>query len=110
MSEFQVKRVLIANRGEIARRLIRYYKQRGVESVVAFSEADAEQDYLDEADYAVYLNGRTVNETYLDPQRVVSAAIDAATQFSLLWEFQAGSCTSGRPRRTQTVARSRPRA
>lgn len=80
MSEFQVNRVLIANRGEIARRLIRYYKERGVESVVAFSEADAEQDYLDEADYAVYLNGRTVNETYLDPQRVVSAALDAGCE------------------------------
>ena len=51
MSDYkhQVNRVLIANRGEIARRLIKFYKGRGIESVVAFSEADAEQDYLDEA-------------------------------------------------------------
>lgn len=76
-NEHQVKRVLIANRGEIARRLITFYKGRGIESVVAFSEADAEQDYLDDADYAVYLNGRTVTDTYLSPQRVVSAALDA---------------------------------
>lgn len=72
-----VKRVLIANRGEVARRLIEHYRKLGIESVAVFSEADAEQAYLDEADYAVYLNGRSVRETYLDPQRVVSAALDA---------------------------------
>ncbi len=72
-----IKRVLIANRGEVAKRLIAFYRSQGVESVVAFSEADAEQSYLDDADYAVYLNGRKVGETYLDPQRVVSAALDA---------------------------------
>lgn len=72
-----MKRVLIANRGEVARRLIAFYKSQGVESVVAFSEADAEQPYLDEADFAVYLNGRSVGDTYLNPERVVSAAVDA---------------------------------
>lgn len=73
----KLERVLIANRGEVAKRLIRYYAGQGVESVVAFSEPDAEQGYLDEADYAVYLNGRTVRETYMDPHRVVAAAMDA---------------------------------
>ncbi len=76
-SQKPVKRVLVATRGEMARRLIEHYRRHGVESVVVFSEADAEQSYLDDADFAVYLNGRTVRETYLDPQRVVSAAVDA---------------------------------
>ncbi|MCA9570338.1 MAG: hypothetical protein KC656_20985 [Myxococcales bacterium] len=72
-----LKRVLIANRGEVARRLVRHYRELGIESVAVFSEADSEASWLDEADYAVYLNGRTVQETYLDPRRVVSAALDA---------------------------------
>ncbi|MEZ4321056.1 MAG: biotin carboxylase N-terminal domain-containing protein [Myxococcota bacterium] len=72
-----IRRVLIANRGEIAKRLIDYYRGQGIETVVAFSEADAEQPYLDDADFAVYLNGRRVGETYLDPHRVVSAALDS---------------------------------
>ena len=72
-----IKRVLIANRGEVAKRLIVHYRNLGIETVVAFSEADAEQSYLDDADFAVYLNGRRVGETYLDPHRVVGAALDA---------------------------------
>lgn len=75
-----IRRVLIANRGEIARRLIRHYREIGIESVVAFSEADAENEYLDDADYAVYLNGRSVRDTYLSPIRVVSAALDAGCE------------------------------
>jgi len=72
-----IKRVLIANRGEVAKRLIVHYRNLGIETVVAFSEADAEQSYLDDADFAVYLNGRRVGETYLDPHRVVGAALDS---------------------------------
>ena len=72
-----IERVLINARGEMAWRLIAFYREREIESVVVFSEADAEQPWLDDADYAVYLNGRTVAETYADARRVVSAAIDA---------------------------------
>ena len=75
--EDQIQRVLIANRGEIARRLIRHYAQRDVETAVVFSAADADQSYLDDCDYPVYLPARSVSETYLDPQRVVAAALDA---------------------------------
>lgn len=75
--QVDLKRVLIANRGEVARKLIRHYRDQGVESVVVFSEPDAEQGYLDDADYAVYLNGSTVAETYLDAPKVVAAAMDA---------------------------------
>lgn len=72
-----IARVLIANRGEVARRLIRQFKKEGIETVVVFSEPDVEQPWIEEADYAVYLNGRTVAETYMDARRVVSAAMDA---------------------------------
>ena len=73
-----MERVLIANRGVIARRLVRGFAARGVETVAVFSEPDVEQPYVDEADYAVYLNGQTVAETYLDVQRIVAAGMDAA--------------------------------
>lgn len=72
-----IERVLIASRGEVARRLIRQFREAGVETVAVFSEPDVEQPWVEEADYAVYLMGRTVGETYLDPRRVVSAAMDA---------------------------------
>ena len=72
-----IRRVLIANRGEIARRLIRHFSDRDIETAVVFSSADAEQSYLDVCDYPVYLPGDSVAETYLHPQRVVSAALDA---------------------------------
>lgn len=76
--EFKLNRVLIANRGELARRLIRHYKKCGVETVAVFCEPEAEDPYLDEADYATYLNGDTVAATYMDSARIVGAAIDAA--------------------------------
>ena len=72
-----LERILIATRGEIARRLIRYYSAQGMETVLAFAEPEVELSYMDDADYTVYLNGRTVPETYANPQRVLSAAIDA---------------------------------
>lgn len=72
-----MQRVLLAGRGELTRRLIRALRERGIESVTVFSEPEVEQPWVDEADYAVYLNGASVEETYLDPGRIVSAAHDA---------------------------------
>jgi acetyl/propionyl-CoA carboxylase alpha subunit len=72
-----VKRVLIANRGEIARRLIRHFRAQGVETVSVFSEPDVEQPWVEEADFSVYLNGATVADTYLNADKVVGAAMDA---------------------------------
>jgi len=75
--EIKLERVMVAHRGAVARRLLAWYRAQGVETVIAFSEPDAEASWLDEADYDTYLNGRTVLETYLNPERVVSAAMDA---------------------------------
>ena len=61
----------------MARRLIGHYRALGVESVAVFSEADADAGWLDAADFDTYLNGRLVERTYLDPMRVVGAAVDA---------------------------------
>ncbi|MFT6142681.1 MAG: acetyl/propionyl-CoA carboxylase alpha subunit [Myxococcota bacterium] len=74
-----MERVFIATRGEIASRLVAWFKAQDppVETVTMFSEVDAEQPWVDEADYSVYVPGQTVEETYANPSRVIGAAMDA---------------------------------
>ena len=74
----RIQRVLIANRGEIARRLIRMLAAHDIESVTVFSEPEVEQPWVDEADYAVYLNGATLADTYMNGRKLISSALDAA--------------------------------
>ena len=69
--EHRIERVLIAARGPIVPRLLRHYAAAGVEAVVGFSEADVEAPWVELADFAAYLNGRTAEESYLHPERVV---------------------------------------
>ena len=74
------KRILVACRGWIARRLLASYRSVGIETVAVFSEPDAEASWLEDADFDAYLNGRTVPETYLSPDRIVGAAMDAGCE------------------------------
>ena len=66
----QIQRVLIANRGEIALRVLRACRELGIEVVAAFTKADRELRHLDLADDAVCI-GET---SYLDPAAMVAAA------------------------------------
>lgn len=72
-----MNRILLAGRGELTMRLIKAYRDRGIETCTVFSEPEVEAPWVDEADYAIYLNGATVEETYLHAQRLISAAHDA---------------------------------
>jgi len=67
-------RVLIANRGEIALRVIRACKELGVETVAVYSEADRNSLYLKQADYAICIGPGPAAKSYLDISRIVSAA------------------------------------
>lgn len=69
-----LRRLLIANRGEIARRIIRTAKRLGVETVAIYSEVDARAWFVEEADYAVPLGGQSAAESYLDREKVLRAA------------------------------------
>ena len=67
-------RILVANRGEIALRIIRACKEMGVEAVVVYSEADRGARYLDLADDAICIGPAAAGQSYLNIARIISAA------------------------------------
>jgi len=67
-------RILIANRGEIALRVIRACRELGIETVAIFSEGDRGAAYLDLADQALCVGGAKSAESYLKIDRIISAA------------------------------------
>ena len=68
------QRILIANRGEIALRVIRACKELGIETVAVFSEADRGAHYLELADEAYCIGKPAATESYLMINRIISAA------------------------------------
>ncbi|MGZ4428090.1 MAG: acetyl/propionyl/methylcrotonyl-CoA carboxylase subunit alpha [Nocardioidaceae bacterium] len=69
-----IRRLLVANRGEIARRVFRTCRTLGIETVAVFSDADADLPFVREADFAVRLAGHSPGETYLRGDLIVEAA------------------------------------
>jgi acetyl/propionyl-CoA carboxylase alpha subunit len=72
-----IRKLLIANRGEIASRVIRSCRALDIECVAVFSEPDADAPYVTEADSAVALPGATAEETYLRSEAIIAAALAA---------------------------------
>lgn len=68
------QRILVANRGEIALRIIRTCREMGIETVAVFSEADRGAHYLDLADEAYCIGPAQASESYLTINRIISAA------------------------------------
>ena len=69
-----ISRLLIANRGEIARRIIRTAHEMGISTAVVYAQGDAREPFVREADFAVALEGSTARETYLDQAAILDAA------------------------------------
>ncbi|WP_068159541.1 acetyl/propionyl/methylcrotonyl-CoA carboxylase subunit alpha [Rhodococcus phenolicus] len=72
-----VSRVLVANRGEIARRVFATCRRTGLATVAVFSDADAHSPHVDDADVAVRLPGHAPADTYLRGDLIVAAALAA---------------------------------
>jgi acetyl-CoA carboxylase biotin carboxylase subunit len=68
------KKILIANRGEIALRIQRACKELGVKAVIVYSEADREAKYVKLAEEAVCIGARILSESYLSMPSIISAA------------------------------------
>ncbi len=69
-----IRSVLIANRGEIARRIIRTARRLGVRSIAVYSEADAAAPHVREADEAIPIGPPQPRESYLVAERILAAA------------------------------------
>jgi acetyl-CoA carboxylase biotin carboxylase subunit len=70
----EIKRILIANRGEIALRAIRTIKEMGKEAVAVYSTADKDASYLRLADATICIGGAKSNESYLNIPSIIAAA------------------------------------
>ena len=66
--------VLVANRGEIARRILRTAKRMGLRTVAVYSDADAAAPFVREADSAVRIGPASPRDSYLNVASVVAAA------------------------------------
>ena len=69
-----VRRVLIANRGEIALRIIRAAHDLGIKAVAVYTRADSDADFVELADDAWLLDGSGAGETYLDIDKILALA------------------------------------
>ena len=69
-----MKKILIANRGEIACRIIRTCKEMGIATVAVYSEADRGAKHVNMADEAVFIGASPANQSYLVHEKIIDAA------------------------------------
>lgn len=74
MTDIAINTVLVANRGEIACRVIRTLREQGVRSVAVYSDADADAPHVRLADVAVHIGPSPARESYLVADRILDAA------------------------------------
>ncbi|KAF9776480.1 hypothetical protein IL306_005336 [Fusarium sp. DS 682] len=77
--ERNLSTVLVANRGEIAVRIIETIHKMGLRAVAIYSETDADAAHVSKADLALKLEGSSVSETYLDMEQILNLAAQSST-------------------------------
>jgi len=75
-----IQSLLIANRGEIACRIIRTARQMGIRTVAVYSDADAKALHVQEADEAVHIGPSPARESYLVGDKIIAAALSTGAE------------------------------
>jgi len=70
------KRILIANRGEIALRVMRSCKEMGIKTIAVYSDADREAQHVKMADFAYYIGEAPSSKSYLNSDKIIKAALE----------------------------------
>src|SRR5574339_38559 len=70
----RIKKILVANRGEIALRIMRTAKEMGIGTVAIYSEADRKALHVRYADEAIFIGASHASESYLNMEKIISAA------------------------------------
>jgi acetyl/propionyl-CoA carboxylase alpha subunit len=68
-------KILIANRGEIAVRIMRTCQRMGIKTVAVYSDADSRSLHRQMADEAFHIGGAPARDSYLDGEKILSAAL-----------------------------------
>ena len=93
-------KILVANRGEIACRIIRTARRLGIRTVAVFSDADAGALHVELADEAFRIGAAAASESYLNAGRIIAAAQRAGAQaIHPGYGFSVGECGFRRGRR-----------
>ena len=79
-----IRKLLIANRGEIAVRIIRACREMGIEAVAVYSEADKESLHTQLADEAICIGPAPSTQSYLNMERILSATVAMKADRDLL--------------------------
>lgn len=74
LNRSRISSLLIANRGEIASRIIRTCRKMGIKSVAVFSDADRNSVFVQQADEAIYIGENPPAQSYLDAEKIIAAA------------------------------------
>jgi len=74
------KKILVANRGEIACRVIRTTRRMGVKTVAVYSDADRNALHVSMADEAVYIGAPPPRESYLVGERIIEACVKTGAE------------------------------
>ena len=74
------ERILIANRGEIAVRIIRTCKRMRIGTVAVYSEADSRSQYVEQADEAAFIGPAPAQDSYLNKSKIIDAALSFGCQ------------------------------
>ena len=74
------KKILIANRGEIACRIIKTSKSMGVETVAVYSDADRDALHVEMADQSIYIGPSPASESYLAIDKLIAAALESGAE------------------------------